>query len=185
MTFRHMLFIVGSWCEEYDNQPVFYQRPTITPVHRDNMGGFCSCVTNHTHSGHTRRVTSDSHRFWDPYKLLYSSYTFPYCLAAWLVAWSRSTISCALLGCYFISLSFPTCKMSYISYWRILLWLVLNVAEAFWSWKVWGSSFWLKFTLSKSESVEKVCCNSKQRMRITTADVRRGRWHSEKTGPWT
>lgn len=73
--------------------------------HQHNMGGFCSCVTNHNHIGHAVGVTSDSHRFWEPYKLLYRPYTFLYCLAACLVAWRRSRISCGLSRCYFISVS--------------------------------------------------------------------------------
>lgn len=108
MTFRHTHFIVVGSYEKCDNLSVFYQSPTITPVHLYNTGGFCSWVTNHIHSEHTVRATSDSHGLWEPYKLLCCSSAFPFCLAASWVAWSRLRISCVLLGCYFLFLSrFP------------------------------------------------------------------------------
>lgn len=103
MTFRNMLFLRGGWCAEYDDQPMFSQCPTITPIHWCNTVGFCSCVTNHSHCGHT--VLSLVNIYFDNPRNCLIAHTFPYCLAACLVAWSRLSISCALSGCYFVSVS--------------------------------------------------------------------------------
>lgn len=123
---------------------------TSSPVH---IRGFCSCVTNHTRSGHAVRVTSASHRFWEPYKLLYSSYTFPYCLAACLVAWSRLRILCALSGCCFLSLRFIACKRCYISCWRILLRLLWSILKLKYL-STWNVSFWLVYLKQNWECEE-------------------------------